>query len=66
MDCPTCGHGWSAAFDIADFFWRELKGRAKRLLDEVQELAVHYGWSEAEVLTMSPVRRRHYLERAQA
>lgn len=64
LDCPSCGHAWRAVLDIADYFWREITGLARRLLDEVQELAAHYGWSEAEVVAMSPVRRRHYLERA--
>jgi len=66
LTCPACEHSWSALFDIADYFWREIAGLAKRLLDDVRELAVHYGWSEAEVVAMSPVRRRHYLERARA
>jgi hypothetical protein len=64
LTCPACGHAWSAVFDIADYFWRELSGLARRLLDEVQELAAFYGWREADVVEMSAVRRRHYLERA--
>ena len=64
LDCRQCGHHWAADFDIGDFFWREISGLAKRLLDDVRELTAHYGWSEAEVMAMSPVRRRHYLERA--
>lgn len=66
LECPSCGHAWTAVFDIADYFWREITGLAKRLLDEVRELAAHYGWSEAEIVAMSPARRRHYLERITA
>ena len=64
LACPACGHAWSAVFDIADYFWRELSGLARRLLDEVQELAAFYGWREADVVEMSAVRRRHKIGRA--
>ena len=52
--------------DIAGFFWAELDAWARRLLREIHTLARFYGWSEAEILALSPLRRRCYLEMVQA
>lgn len=62
LACPTCGHGWTAAFDIVRFLLHELHVWAKRLLRDIHTLASAYGWSEAEILALSPARRRIYLE----
>jgi hypothetical protein len=62
LACPGCGHGWSAAFDVVTFLWRELDVWARRLLYEVHTLAKAYGWREHEILTLSPERRALYLE----
>jgi hypothetical protein len=64
LKCGECGHTWSVTFDIASFLWREIEALAKRLLGEVHTLARAYGWSEAEVLGLSPARRSYYLEMA--
>ncbi len=61
LSCPFCGHQWLAAFDIASFLWKEIEAAAGRLLREVHCLAAAYGWSETEVLALSPMRRQHYL-----
>ncbi len=62
LHCPFCEYGWQMLFDIAGFFWREISACARRLLREVDALARAYGWSEAEILGLSPVRRQAYLE----
>ena len=62
LSCPACEHDWQALFDIVAFFWAELAARADRLLREVHALARAYGWREADILGMSPHRRRFYLE----
>lgn len=62
MACPSCGHRWQAIFDIAGCFWRELDSWAIRILKEVHTLARAYGWSEADILGMSRLRRQTYLE----
>lgn len=62
--CPACGLRWQAHFDVVEFLWEEIRARAERLLNEVHVLAGSYGWSEGDVLGMSPVRRRFYLEAA--
>lgn len=62
--CPACGHHTSAVVDAASFLWAELDAWARGILAEVHLLASRYGWTEPEVLALSPRRRRHYLELA--
>ena len=64
LTCAVCGQGWSVAFDIASFLWHEVDALAKRLLAEVHTLARFYGWSETDILALSPARRNYYLEQA--
>jgi uncharacterized protein (UPF0212 family) len=64
LNCPACSHTWHAAFDIAGFLIKEIHAWAQRMLRDVQGLARAYGWSEANVLALSPLRRRIYLELA--
>jgi DNA-directed RNA polymerase subunit RPC12/RpoP len=60
--CPGCGHRWSAGLDIARYVWGELDDWAQDLLADVDALARHYAWSEHDILALSPVRRRFYLD----
>ncbi len=62
LECPECGYPLSLPFDIVDFLWREISAQAKRVLREVKTLARYYGWSEQDILSMSAVRRYHYIE----
>lgn len=62
MDCPGCAHRWNATFDILSFLWGEIEDWAAIALREVHALASAYGWTEREVLSLSPRRRRIYLE----
>lgn len=62
LSCPECGHGWSAAVDIAEALWSELRLAAERTLTDVDALARAYGWAEHEVLHLSPARRAAYLQ----
>ncbi|MFI5793141.1 hypothetical protein [Streptomyces sp. NPDC051677] len=62
LNCPQCEHRWEAALDIGDHLWVEVSGYARKLLHEVHSLARAYGWSEADVLSVSPARRQFYLE----
>jgi hypothetical protein len=62
--CPGCGEGWSAPFDVVEFFWTEIDAWARRLVRDVHTLARAYGWSEDEILALSPLRRQCYLDLA--
>ena len=62
LRCPDCDHDWVATFDIAAYLASEVHGWATRLLREVHWLAHAYGWTEAHILGMTPLRRRAYLE----
>lgn len=64
--CPTCGREWDGTLDIARFVWAEIEARAQRLLWEVHNLALAYGWTEAETLSLPAARRAMYLEMVQA
>jgi hypothetical protein len=64
LSCPACGEEWRAQFDIESFFWTEMCSWAQRILSEVHRLARAYGWSETEILGLSPWRRQFYLSLA--
>lgn len=64
LTCPACEHRWRDLFDIAAYFWSEIEALAIRLLHEVHVLARAYAWSEADILAMTPRRRRFYLDMA--
>jgi hypothetical protein len=66
LACSTCQHEWCAPFDVGGYLWMEVDAYARRLLYEVRTLALAYGWNEADVLAVSPVRRRFYLEASPA
>lgn len=60
--CPACGQATRAGLDIASYLWAELDAWARDTLLDVHLLATAYGWSEPEILALSPLRRRYYLE----
>lgn len=62
FDCPDCGAVFDETLELTSFLWAEFDSRAKRMLHEVHVLARAYGWSEAEILSLSPARRRLYVE----
>jgi hypothetical protein len=64
LACPACGHEWQTTFDIGVFLLGEIDAWAHHLLWEVHTLASAYGWREADLLALSPWRRRYYLEMA--
>ncbi|QKW11090.1 hypothetical protein HUT18_22430 [Streptomyces sp. NA04227] len=62
VNCPECGAATRAELDIASYLWTELDAWARDVLLDVHLLARAYGWSEPEILALSPLRRRYYLE----
>ncbi|HEY2515829.1 MAG TPA: hypothetical protein VGI39_33395 [Polyangiaceae bacterium] len=66
FDCPTCQASFDQSLDLSAFLWSEIEGRAKRLLRDVHALASAYGWSEVDILGLTPARRDFYLEMVRA
>jgi len=62
LRCPACDNEWEETLDLMTFLWREIEARARRVLGEIHALASAYGWSEAEILSLSERRRALYLE----
>jgi hypothetical protein len=62
VGCPECGEATVAELDITSYLWTELDTWARDLMLDVHLLATAYGWSEPEILALSPLRRRYYLE----
>lgn len=62
LTCTKCGRAFTALFDTASFLFGELNAHRERLYREVHQLALHYHWSERDILAMTPARRRKYLD----
>jgi hypothetical protein len=60
LGCPACSHQWSQPFDIVSYLWSEIEEWAQRLVLEIHVLASAYGWSESEIVALTPRRRRLY------
>ena len=66
LDCPACAAHWDAPLDVGQTLWHKLQAAAERVLLDVDALARCYGWTESEVLRLSPTRRAAYLQLAAA
>jgi len=64
LSCPACDREWSEFLDPVEFLSIEVEARAREAVEAVQALATAYGWSEAEILALSPWRMRLYLTTA--
>lgn len=58
--CPGCGREIRALIDIGELLWEQAAAAARALLTDVVELARAFGWSERDVLALSPARRAAY------
>ena len=61
LNCPECGHSFTTPFDCTSFFFSEIRAQSRHLMREVHYLALHYHWSESEILNLQRDRRREYL-----
>lgn len=61
LQCVACGHADLVQVDAGQLLWDEIEARAQVLLHEVHQLASAYGWSEAQILALTPARRASYL-----
>jgi hypothetical protein len=62
LTCPACGLGFTVPFDAGAYLVQEVDARAASLLEAIHALALHYHWSEQEILRLPPGRRERYLE----
>jgi hypothetical protein len=62
LTCPVCGHGFSASFDAGLHLFSDFADRQETLYREVHLIALHYHWSEREILSMTTKKRRLYLD----
>jgi hypothetical protein len=62
LRCPACDAGFTAVLDTATVLFAELTATGDRLYREVHALALHYHWSEGDILALDVRRRRRYLE----
>lgn len=65
LSCAECGSQWTDELDPVRFAWTTVEQGARRLATDVHALAVAYGWSEREILALSPFRRHLYLSAVQ-
>ena len=59
--CAECGQVAALGLDPVSFLWAEVDRWAWRLLADVHELALAYGWDERAILALTPHRRQAYL-----
>lgn len=64
--CPDCGAAVQATLDATAFLSEEIVRRGRAVLADVHVLASAYGWSEPDVLALSPARRQLYLDLIEA
>jgi hypothetical protein len=65
LRCPQCAREWDECLDLPAFVWTEIDAHVRRLFLQIHSLASAYGWSEAEILSLSESRRALYLEMVQ-
>jgi hypothetical protein len=53
---------WQAPLDVGEALWQKVRTAAEHLLLDIDTLARAYGWTEREVLRLSPLRRAAYLQ----
>lgn len=61
LTCTDCGAAWTGPLDPVSFAWSSVEASARMLATDVHTLAHAYGWSEPEILALSPFRRHLYL-----
>src|SRR5262245_38378977 len=62
LTCPSCATGWESPLDIGEFVLTLLGIAAQRLLQEIDEIARAYGWTDPALLALTPSRRAAYLD----
>lgn len=62
LACLECGRAWTDSLPVVDLLWDDLDSRIRLLFEQIHTLASTYGWTESEILSLSPNRRAIYVE----
>jgi hypothetical protein len=62
--CPCCEENIESVLDCENLCWNEVENRTRSIFRDVDLLARAYGWSEADILSLTPTRRASYVELA--
>lgn len=60
--CPECGYTHLVQFDIQTYLLGALIAERSRLAQEVHRVAIAYGWSWDEILSLTRSERRRFVE----
>lgn len=60
--CPGCHHTHALQFDIQSYLLGALLGERPRFAQEIHRIAIAYGWSLQEILSLGRRERRHFIE----
>ncbi|MFE5689639.1 hypothetical protein [Streptomyces sp. NPDC056512] len=61
-ECAECTRAFLVPFDVQRFFFGDLRAGAALLYREVHHLALHYHWSEREIMDLTRDKRRTYID----
>lgn len=64
--CPECGHEMHIRFDMQSYLMQALKMDQPLLARQVHRIAMHYSWSQTEILTLPRSLRRTYAQMIEA
>ncbi len=59
--CPGCGFKNQYMFDLEGMILKKLRSAQQKLLYDIHIMAAVYHWSECQILSIPPWRRRQYL-----
>lgn len=62
INCPFCNKNFQTPLDIEDFFFQEITSRYHQLEREIHWIALHYNWSEKNILSLPSSKRKRYVE----
>jgi hypothetical protein len=61
LACPVCEKSFSTLFDTGAYLLQETTATSDDLYYQIHLLALHYHWSESEILSMNISKRHRYL-----
>ncbi|MCL2257106.1 MAG: hypothetical protein FWC14_02740 [Candidatus Bathyarchaeota archaeon] len=62
INCPSCNMVFQSSLDVEDFFFQEVTSRYNQLEREIHWIALHYNWSEKDILSLPSSKRKRYVD----